>query len=318
MDAVIKPSVRFRPERRARRLLLRAGCPRRIAPRADPCVWPSQNIACLRTSGLRLLRATSISFGTPSSFGSWLSANTAFFLTSVSGSLSIAPAIVASASLAGLLREPEQRLAADLGALVVARRRDQRRQRERRLADRQSERRPCRGPCRSDPAPSSAPAGAHPARPRVEPSQNAVSPRSHSGRPGATKLSSARSARRPLCSAIAVSAVLPTRSCRSPLVGDDGDERREPRDAVVRLHVGQPDERHAGRVDVAVGRERPDARDGAALQAREDQELGRAARARCARRRRSRTSPVFIDTPPPLSRRHMPAPSGPLSSEIVS
>ena len=78
-------------------------------------------MACLRTSGLRLLRATSISFGTPSSFGSWLSANTAFFFTSVSGSLSIAPVMVADRLLAGLLRQPEQRLAADLGAAVVAR-----------------------------------------------------------------------------------------------------------------------------------------------------------------------------------------------------
>jgi hypothetical protein len=33
------------------------------------CDWPSQNIACLRTTGIRLLRATSISFGMPSSFG---------------------------------------------------------------------------------------------------------------------------------------------------------------------------------------------------------------------------------------------------------
>ena len=63
--------------------------------------------------GLRLVRATSISFGTPSSFGSWLSAKTAFFFTSVSGSLSIALVMVADRLLAGLLRQPEQRLAAD-------------------------------------------------------------------------------------------------------------------------------------------------------------------------------------------------------------
>src|SRR5258707_959166 len=55
---------------------------------------PSQNIACFRTAGFRLFCATSISFGTPSSFGNWLSAKTAFFFTSVSGSFSIAPLIV--------------------------------------------------------------------------------------------------------------------------------------------------------------------------------------------------------------------------------
>src|ERR1700682_4901483 len=45
--------------------------------------WPRQNIACLRTSALRLVCATSINFGTPSSFGNWLRAKTAFFFTSV-------------------------------------------------------------------------------------------------------------------------------------------------------------------------------------------------------------------------------------------
>src|SRR5260370_28107486 len=58
---------------------------------------PSQNIACFRTAGFRLFCATSISFGTPSSFGSWLRAKTAFFFTSVSGSFSIAPVIVPTA-----------------------------------------------------------------------------------------------------------------------------------------------------------------------------------------------------------------------------
>src|SRR5437016_7339680 len=52
--------------------------------------WPSQNIASLRTSLFRFVRATWISLGTPWSFGNWLSANTAFFLTSVSGSSWIA------------------------------------------------------------------------------------------------------------------------------------------------------------------------------------------------------------------------------------
>src|SRR5207248_6975988 len=33
--------------------------------------WPSQKIACLRTSGLRLDLATWMSLGTPSSAGSW-------------------------------------------------------------------------------------------------------------------------------------------------------------------------------------------------------------------------------------------------------
>src|SRR5262249_55701937 len=45
--------------------------------------WPSQKIACLRTWGLRFLRATSIKSGMPSSSGIWVSAKTAFFLTSV-------------------------------------------------------------------------------------------------------------------------------------------------------------------------------------------------------------------------------------------
>src|SRR5215469_17310025 len=64
-----------------------------------PFDWPSQNMACLRTSGLRLVWATSISLGTPSSLGSWLKAKTAFFFTSVSGSFSMAPVIVLAARL---------------------------------------------------------------------------------------------------------------------------------------------------------------------------------------------------------------------------
>ena len=54
----------------------------------------------------------------------------------------------------------------------------------------------------------------------------------------------------------ALIAVLPTRSCRSPDVRRRGDQRRQPGDALVGLDVGQPDQRHRGRVDVAVGRER--------------------------------------------------------------
>ena len=69
---------------------------------------PSQNIACFRTAAFLLFRATSISFGTPSSLGSWLRAKTARRLTSVSGSRSMASAIVAAASVPGALREPEQ------------------------------------------------------------------------------------------------------------------------------------------------------------------------------------------------------------------
>jgi hypothetical protein len=45
---------------------------------------PSQKIACLRTSGFRFVRATSMSRGTPSSRGIWVSAKTA--LLGVSGS----------------------------------------------------------------------------------------------------------------------------------------------------------------------------------------------------------------------------------------
>src|SRR5437016_6216899 len=60
--------------------------------------WPSQNIASLRTSLFRFLRATAISFGTPSSLGSWLKAKTAFFFfTSVSGSFSMASAMAVAA-----------------------------------------------------------------------------------------------------------------------------------------------------------------------------------------------------------------------------
>lgn len=58
---------------------------------------PSQNMACLRASGLRWLRATSIRLGTPSSLGNCLSAKTAFFLTSVSGSFWIASAMAEAA-----------------------------------------------------------------------------------------------------------------------------------------------------------------------------------------------------------------------------
>src|SRR2546429_8324456 len=59
--------------------------------------WPSQNIASLRTSRFRLARATWTSLGEPSSLGSWLNANTAFFFTSVSGSFSIASEIALAA-----------------------------------------------------------------------------------------------------------------------------------------------------------------------------------------------------------------------------
>src|SRR5207302_6194966 len=47
-------------------------------------VWPSQNIACLRTSGLRCDLAMRINAGTPSSCGSSEMAKTALFLTSSS------------------------------------------------------------------------------------------------------------------------------------------------------------------------------------------------------------------------------------------
>src|SRR5262249_405820 len=61
--------------------------------------WPSQKIACLRTSGLRFLRATSIKSGTPSWSGICVSAKTAFFLTSVSGSFWMASWIALAAFL---------------------------------------------------------------------------------------------------------------------------------------------------------------------------------------------------------------------------
>ena len=59
--------------------------------------WPSQKKACLRTSRFRWLRAISISFGTAWSLGSCESAKTAFFFTSVSGSFSMAPTMIAAA-----------------------------------------------------------------------------------------------------------------------------------------------------------------------------------------------------------------------------
>ena len=63
-----------------------------------------------------------MSFGTPSSFGSWLRANTARVFTSVSGSFVMAPTIVSATRVAGLLGEPEQRLSADVRLRIVARR----------------------------------------------------------------------------------------------------------------------------------------------------------------------------------------------------
>jgi hypothetical protein len=54
---------------------------------------PSQNIACLRTAAFEWLRATSMSRGTPSSAGSWLSAKTACRFTAVSGSRARASSI---------------------------------------------------------------------------------------------------------------------------------------------------------------------------------------------------------------------------------
>ena len=176
---------------------LRAEFPRRTSARADPCDWPSQNIACLRTSGFRLVRATSISFGTPSSFGSWLSANTAFFFTSVSGSLSIAPVIVADRLLAGLLREPEQRLAAHAAcsgrsraAAMSAVSAD-----GTLLTDRPKvtfSRTLSLGSC----CDHARRAAARRPRRASMPSQNAVSPRSHSGSSGATNASSVAIGRR--------------------------------------------------------------------------------------------------------------------------
>src|SRR5579872_7542514 len=64
--------------------------------------WPSQNMACLRTAGLRLDWATSMSLGTPSSLGIWLRAKTAFFFTSVSGSFSMALELAEAAFLLAL------------------------------------------------------------------------------------------------------------------------------------------------------------------------------------------------------------------------
>ena len=59
--------------------------------------WPSQNSASFRTTGFLFVRATWMSSGTPSLRSISLSANTAFFFTSVSGSFSIAPVIVLAA-----------------------------------------------------------------------------------------------------------------------------------------------------------------------------------------------------------------------------
>src|ERR1039458_358349 len=74
-------------------------------------------MACLRTAGLRLLRATWISMGTPSPSGSCCKANTAFFFTSVSGSLSIAPEIAPTAFLPAFCAS--QKSASDLNALAI-------------------------------------------------------------------------------------------------------------------------------------------------------------------------------------------------------
>src|SRR5205085_9426524 len=58
---------------------------------------PSQNMACLRTSGCGFDRANVISTGTPSPPGSRLNANTACFFTDMSGSRSMASPMVVSA-----------------------------------------------------------------------------------------------------------------------------------------------------------------------------------------------------------------------------
>src|SRR5437016_3657150 len=58
---------------------------------------PSQNMACLRTSGCGFDRANVINKGTPSPPGSRLNANTACLFTEMSGSRSMASPIVASA-----------------------------------------------------------------------------------------------------------------------------------------------------------------------------------------------------------------------------
>src|SRR6058998_612044 len=79
---------------------------------------PSQNMACFRTAGFRLVCATSINLGTPSSFGNWLSAKTAFFFTSVSGSFSIAPVIVPTAFFPAFC-QPEKRLPTHVGTGVI-------------------------------------------------------------------------------------------------------------------------------------------------------------------------------------------------------
>jgi len=250
-------------------------------------------IACLRTSGCGS-RGHVDQPRTPSSFGSWLSAKTAFFLTRCPDRSQCA-ADHADRFPCPPLREPEQRLTANFRALVVACGRDSVSTTAGTLPD------DSRGDLlahlvarilREHAAEDRAPAS-----PRALPSQKAVSPRSHSGRVVATKPSSVRSAAGTLCSA------WPHRRLRdafrwSPVSTAAVTARRATR-RFVRLPVAQPDQRHAGRVDVAIRREGADAADATVPTAGEDVEFGRGSSA-IRVPRRSKPSPVFM-TPLPFS-----------------
>jgi hypothetical protein len=154
-----------------------------------------------------------------------------------------------------------------------------------------------------------------PASPRELPSQNAVSPRSHSGRAGAMKPSSARSAAATLCSATAVIAVLPTRSRPSPLSGAAATSDA----SHATLSSGLTSVSHtSGMLAASMSQSGVNVRTRLTAPFSRRASTRNSAAGSSAMRppRLSRMSPLFIDTPPPLSSRHMPPET--VESEMVS
>ena len=154
-----------------------------------------------------------------------------------------------------------------------------------------------------------------PGSPRVLPSQNAVSPRSHSGLAGATKRSSAWSADATLWSATALIAVLPTRSCPSPETGAAATSDA----SHATLSSGFTSVSHTSGIAVAsMSQSGVNVRTRLTAPASSRASTRNSVAGSSATREpvRSRTSPVFIDTPPPLSSRHIPPEND--ESEMVS
>ena len=239
--------------------------------------WPSQKTARSRTSGLRLVRATRMSSGTPSSSGICVSAKTACFLTSVSGSSRIASSIAAAAFCPAFCASQKSARERTAEAAIPPRHADERRDRGVVAASRERERallaEPRVGIAGHGP-PEQRAAGRAP--PLGQPERRALAERERpiggdrppeggvGGRPGMERDGGDGGLGD-------VSQIL-AGACR-------GQERLEPGDAFLRADAVEPDHGRALGVDGTVERERAQVFDAPAGDPGQHQEVGGASSA---------------------------------------